>query len=373
MNKQNITENEAFKPERRDPDIISVHTDDLILVQDRLMFNKLGTDTNKYYGPFEPDGVNLKYWCRFNHIANGIKDESFSGNLTYPVGSPILVRGPDDGVKGGTIMTEVNHCDKTLTWFYVKDAPGVRVNGLTTGFSIYLAFVIYNTSVISGGVVTYTNRGIKPLGFKIPGIKLSGYTTVGNPSGINVSVAFKVDDIVPSNGWWIRVGPSGELKFFVLRAGIVYNFISPIGKIKLGQLYEICITYTISGNVITMRINNEVQTDSANETPTFPANHNLNLKIATGPETSTPNPNVTDETPIITQTETMQGVMKDLRKYDNLIFTSAQMDSIWDNKLSISPIVFGQIAVAGIAKFNENVYAGGYDVTAFDTTGFDTT
>jgi hypothetical protein len=374
MNKQSIAENQILEPERRDPDIVSIHTDDLVLVQDKFHFTKLNTNTNKYYGPFEPDGVNLKYWCRFNHIAMQIMDESFTKNYTIPVGNPRLIHGPDDGVKGGTVMTEINICDQTVpTYFYVKDAVGIRVSGVTTGFSVYVAFIIQNESIVSGGIVTFTNKGIKPLGFKTPGIKLSSYASSPGTGG-NVSIVFKVDDITPTNGWWLRVGPSGELKFFVLRAGIVYNFISAVGKIKKGQLYECTITYTITGNAITMRINNEVQTDSANETPTFPANHTLDMKIATGPETATTViGDDTDEEVVYTQTETMEGVMKELRKYDSLIFTGAQQDNIWNNKRSISPIAFGKLAVAGHTKFNENVYAGGFDSTGYDSTGYDTT
>jgi hypothetical protein len=371
MNKQNIAENEVFKPERRDPDIISKHTDDLVLVKDDLSFTKLNTKTNKYYGPFEPDGVNLKYWCRFNHIAKRMKDESFSGNYTIPHGNPKLIRGPDDGVKGGVIMSMINSLD-SQEYYQVPDNVGLRVSGLTTGFSIYLAFIIQNDFVGEGGAQSYTSRGIKPLGFKTPGIKLSFYTTISNPTN-NATVAFKVDDITPTNGWWVRVGANGELKFFVLRAGVVYNFISAGNKIKKGQLYECTLTYTIAGNVLTMRINNEVQVDSANETPTFPANHNLDLWIASGPETIQEVQEDIIEIPIITKTEIMEGVLKDIRKYDNLIFSSTQQDNIWNNKRSISPIAFGKLAVAGYAFFNENVYAGGFDSTGYDSTGYDTT
>lgn len=354
MNKQNIAENETFKPDKKDPDIISKHTMDLLICQDPLSFRKLVTATNRYYGPMEPDGVNLKYWCRFNHLATQITDDSFSGNYTIPVGNPKLIGGPDDGVKGGVIMSRINMRD-TVDYYHVLDNASIQVVGLVTGFSIYVAFIIENT--YSSGSYVYTNRGIKPLGFKTPGIKVSSYS-LASTTGNNSTIAMKVDNSGATEGWWIRVGPNGELKFFVKRAGTIYNFISANNKIRKGQLYECCLTYTVSGNVLTMRINNEVQTDSADESPTFPTAHSQDLWIGVGTNQNT---------------ELMQGVMKDLRFYREKIFSSTEQDNIWYNKRSISPIVFGQIAVAGHSKFNLDVYTGGFDVTGFDSTGYDTT
>jgi hypothetical protein len=356
MNKQSIAENEIFSPEKRDPDILASHTDDLVLVRDPFDFQKLNTVTNKFYGPMEPDGVNLSYWCRFNHIAGHMTDLSLSQNSTIPYGNPKLIRGPDDGVKGGVIMSAVNMLGSPVMDYYqVFDNDRMRVSSLTTGFSVYVAFAIENE--YSGGAIVYTSRGIKPLGIKVPGIKVSTYAA-GTPSGESATVAFKVDDSGATAGWWLKVGQSGELKFFVRRASVTYNFISAINKIKKGQLYEVCLTYTIAGNVLTMRINNEVQTDSANETPTFPTAHSNDLWICVG---------------VNQNTELMEGIMKDLRFYRNFIFTSLQQDNIWANKRSISPIAFGQIAVAGHTFFNENIYGGGFDSTGFDSTGYDTT
>lgn len=325
MNKQNMSENETFKPEKRDPDIISKHTEDTILLQDPFSFRKLRYINNlHFFGPFEPDGVKLKYWCRFNTIKRGLHDHSFSKNLTYPVGKPRLCIGPDDGSKGGTIVTRINKDPTSTDYFYTPDAAGIRVSGMTTGFSIYLVF---------------------------------GFDAIAQHNSIDPTIAMKVDASDGANGWMLRVGVNGELKWFVRRAGTTRNFISENNKITTGRYIAVVLTYTASGNVMTMRIDNETQTDSADESPTFPTAHRLDLFHGIGPNQNSGK---------------MVGRFGDSRWYNDLILDSDQQDNIWNNKRSISPTQYGLLSIAGHSHFNTNVYTGGYDSDGYDTTGFET-
>ena len=57
MNKQSIAENEVFKPDTSQPSIISTHTEDTVLLQDPFFFRKLQFKNQKFYAPWEPDGV----------------------------------------------------------------------------------------------------------------------------------------------------------------------------------------------------------------------------------------------------------------------------------------------------------------------------
>jgi len=324
MNKQNIAENEIFKPERSEPRILSRAADELVLVQDPLSFQQLRYINNlNYFGPFEPDGVKLKYWCKFNNISSDVFDHSFSKNHSIPVGNPKLCKGPSDGVKGGTIVTRINSDPTSIDYFYTRDADDIRVSDITvTGFSEYIEFMIESI-----------------------------------PAGLNSMVQFKVDDEDGLNGVMLKVGPNGELKWFVRKAGVTRNFISANNKITVGRWNAICLTYTLSGNIMAMRINNEVQVDSANETPVFPLDHDTSLFHGIG----------ADQTD-----ERFVGRLKDSRWYDSFVFSSTQMDNIWNNKRSISPTAYGHLSVAGPAHFNSNVYTGSYDVIAYDGTGFET-
>lgn len=322
-NKQNIAENEIFKLERARPKIISKYTEDQVLIQDPFSFRQLKYIANlHYFGPYEPDGVHLKYWCKFNTIATKITDHSFSKNYTVPVGSPQLCRGPSDGVKGGTIVSRINAVDTLpLTYYYTPDVPALRIANMGIGFSIYLEFMVEH---------------------------------IGSEDQV---VRFKVDDTTADNGHMIVVGPSGELKLFVRRAGTTRNFISANNKITEGLYYAAAITYTASSNAMVMRINNEVQTDSADESPTFPTAHRYDMFHGIG---------------VNQINNKMVGRLKDSRTYVDQIFSGTQMDNIWNNKRSISPIQYGHLSVAGVAHFNTNVYTAGFDSTAYDSTGYET-
>jgi hypothetical protein len=353
MNKQNISENEVFKPDRARPKIISKYTEDLVLAQDPFSFRQLKYINNlHYYGPFEPDGVHLKYWCRFNHIASSLRDHSFSKNNTIPVGKPQLCKGPSDGVKGGTIVTRINTSGDSIDYFYTPDDPSLQIATMDDSFSIYLSFMM--EGIGNAGVGQVINSGIKPAGFKTPGIKVTGSVSALTEDAM---IRMKIDDNIADNGYMIKVGTTGELKFFVRRDGTTRNFISPPNKITMGLFTTACLTYDMGDNSMVMRINNEPQSDVANETPIFPSGHSLSMFHGIGP---------------LQDRERMRGRFQDSRTYNNYKFTNTEMDNIWNNKRSISPILYGHLSVAGVAHFNTNVYTAGYDATAFDATGYET-
>lgn len=326
QNKQSIAENEIFKPERARPKIISKYTEDLVLVQDAFSFRQLKYIANlHYFGPFEPDGVNLKYWCRFNHVAKRIRDSSFTNNWTFPVGNPKLCAGPSDGVKGGTIVTKINSDpnSNTIDYFYTTNDISLRFAGMGSGFSIFM--------------------WIMP--------------EVIGPNGNDMMLRMKMDDSGAVGGYMIKIGADGSLKFIVRRTSVTRNFISPPNKLTQKQYYLICLTYDLTTHAMGMRINNETQVDSADESPTFPTGHSLDMFHGIG---------------VNQVNERFSGRLVDSRTYNDKIFTANEMDNLWGNKRSISPIGYGNLSVAGSARFNSNAYTGGYDVLGYDSTGFAT-
>jgi len=334
INKENIAENELFKPERAQPQAISAHTEDLVLLQDPFLFTKLRQNSQKFYGPFEPDGDKLRLWCKFNHIGSVIKDYSFTfkndpsllGGI-FAHGNPKLCAGPDDGVKGGTIVTRFNSDDNYIDYYSIlnPDEGLLGVGEITTGFSMYIKFMVE-------GPITQHN-------------------------GVDPTLWFHVDDVNGDNGTWIKIGTNGELKFIVRDTTTTRSFVSPNNKITSGVWNVACLTYNLTGNVLGMRIANQTQTDSGDDNPTFPASHDNSVFFAIGPNQDSGK---------------FVGRIADIRWYRDLLFSSGQMDNIWNNGRSISPIEYGALSVAGHAKFNQSVYSAGFDSTGFDSTGFDT-
>lgn len=328
MNKQNLIENEVFEIDRTEIPILSTYDEDLVLIQDPFHWQYTKQNTIKYKGPFEPDGVNLKLWLRFNHIAREMKDSSFS-NSNNPIfchGNPKLCAGPNDGVRGGTIVTRIN--TGSTTDYFNATNPSEQLIGVaeqTTGFSIYYEFM------------------------------LEGEPTQDN--GEDPTLWFHVEDSNGDNGVMLKVGQNRELKFFVRDNATTRNFISANNKITSGIFHTVCLTYNPTGNVLGMKIDNQTQTDSANETPTFPSGHEDSVFFGIGSNTSAGK---------------FTGRLMDARWYRNMIFTSDQMTNIWNNKRSISPIPYGELAVAGYSRFHDTTYGIGYDSTGYDSTGYDT-
>jgi len=351
MNKQTLAENEIFEPETPQPKIVSRTSEDLVLLQDPFSFKQLKFKNNlHYYGPNEPDGVYLKYWCRFHHIARKMHDHSFTKNYTYPMGRPILCEGPSDGVKGGTIVTRINYDLAHLDYFYTTSTSSLQVANMGSGFSIYLDFMM--EEVGTSNLPLIHEFGIKPQGFKPLGIKLSGE----DPSPIaphKSMLTMKIDD--SSNGYAVRVGLNGELQFFVRRTGTTRDIISPNNKITPYTWNSVCLTYT-SADVLGMRINNEPQVDSGSDTFTFPSGHSTRMFHGIG---------------INQNTDRAAMRWRDSRRYIDKIFTSTEMDNIWNNKRSISPTAYGHLSVAGVAHFNANPMTAGYTDIGYTGTGYD--
>lgn len=238
MNKQSIAENEVFKPERQRPSIISTHTEDTIMIQDPFFFTKLKTKTQKYYAPWEPDGVLLKYWCRFNHMAKRLHDHSFSKNYTYPHGKPKLCLGPDDGVKGGRIITKMNQ-DNDMTnpdWFSTPDHSSIRVSTATNGFSIYLEFYVDSLGSVDGN--------------------------------FDPTLQYKFDD--SNNRRCIRFDPDdGRLHFHVREGGVDTNFYTPNNTIIPKALYKCWFRYNPTSNTATVTVNNIAQSNGGGGNPSL--------------------------------------------------------------------------------------------------------
>lgn len=284
MNKQSIAENEVFKPDTSQPSIISTHTEDTILLQDPFFFRKLQFKNQKFYAPWEPDGVLLKYWCKFNHIARQMRDHSFSGNYTYPHGSPKLCEGPDDGTKGGRIISKINSNINIVDYYSTPDNTNIRTSTASNGFSIYLEFIAEQTESPDGGLDT--------------------------------TLQYKYDD--SNNSRVIAIRPAGELAFFVRKGGSDFSFCTPANAITPNTLYKCWFAYHPTGNIQVMRINNVPPSDASSPGFTLPTG---TTEMIHGKRGSSNNGR-------------FKGKLIDSRMY-NFFVENAMMDAIWNNGRSI--------------------------------------
>ncbi|WP_411753293.1 LamG-like jellyroll fold domain-containing protein [Serratia sp. (in: enterobacteria)] len=304
MNKQTLAENELFKPERQEPQIISTHTEDLVLIQDPFMFTKLKPVTLIYKGPFEPDGVHLKLWCKFNHIAKEMRDMAFSVNLEdYPYlpglvlkphGNPKLCEGPDfDGIKGGSIVTKINSNPNIIDYYTISNPASMNF-GIQPSFDLnHVGISIFFRFMLEGEPV--------------------------QDNGVDPTLWYHAEELT-TFGSMIRIGTNRELKFFIKKSGSTFNFISPNNAVVPNVWTTACLTYKFSDNAMTMTINNVPQTDSADETPTFDhVDNNVVIGASQYPFNA----------------GRFVGRLDDVRWYSNLIFNRDHETNIWNNGRSI--------------------------------------
>jgi hypothetical protein len=292
-------------------------------------------NTTKYYMPFEPDGDKLRLWLKFNHLGRQIKDYSFFCNnfaqtAVLCQGVPRLCKGPDDGVKGGRIVSRFNAGSESIDYLKLLNPEDVNIGIMaqSLGFSQYFEFMLEGDPVQQGGV--------------------------------DQTLWAHTDDSNGDFATMLQIGTNRQLKFFVRDNANNFDFVSANNKITSGVYHTACITYNPTGNVLGMRIDNQPQTDSGSGSPSFPDPIENSAWIG------------------IAGIDNDIGVGKfvgryaDLRWYRDMIFSGSQMDNIWNNKRSISPIEYGSIDVMGYAKFNTQVFTSGFDPVGYDSTGFDT-
>lgn len=296
QNKQNMFENELFKPPSAQLKIISVDTHDRLAYIDNLFFAKLKYANSRYLMPYEPDGNVLRLWLKYNHLGRTIKDYSFwcNSNITSQVlckGAPRLCKGPDDGIKGGRIVTRLNAGNDT-DYFLVANPEEVNI-GVIDGqpFSLYFEFMP---------------------------------ESLEQDNGLDSTLWAQTDDPNGDYGSAITITPDGKLVFGIRDNTVDFDFTSPANKITEGLYHTAFVTYNPANNAITMRINNVPQSDIGGPTPTFP--DPLNNSVWLG---------ISGTDDITGGGGKFIGRFADTRWYRGLIVNNNHHDNIWNNKRSI--------------------------------------
>ena len=301
QNKQNMFENQLFSPPTAQLKIISADTHDRLAYYDNLFFGKVKYKNSQYFMPYEPDGNILRLWLRYNHLGREIRDFSnwcndFAVSVVLCHGAPRLCRGPDDGIKGGRVVTRFNAgVDNDYLEVLNPEESNIGVQSQTLGFSMYHEFMAEGD--------------------------------LSQQQDVDQTIWAHTDDPGGDYGSLVQIGADGRFKFFIRDNGVNYNFITAPNKITPGHYYSSCLTYNPTGNVLTMRLNNVTQTDVINETPEFPDPIDNSVYI------SSSGVDIDDAS-----VGKFIGRIADTRWYRHLIFNGDHQDNIWNNKRSICAV-----------------------------------
>ena len=210
--------------------------DTILKFHDELSSTNKFDGTIQYYPTFEPDGVINTCWIKGMNLGNTSRDISGFGNTAMIYGEPLLIDGTpfDLGIHvAGTksVCRRFNAPTSDFVneeWIQIPDAANMEVLGIATGISYFVRFRVFD---------------------------------LANQGGINRTLFQKYDDA--SNGVIVKLGNDGKLLVFVRRAGTDYKQETASGAIVVNTVYELFITYSVSGNVIHVYLNNVDKTLSA--------------------------------------------------------------------------------------------------------------
>lgn len=188
-----------------------------------------------YQSASEPDLDKMKLWLGvvWPNLGNQLPDKSGFLNHATLNGDPTLIDGApfDLGIVDGASNTK-----SIAMRFNRPTSPLVNTESLT---------ISDNSSLQVSGIATGMSYFIR---FRVKDLAQQG--------GINRTLFEKIDDSTPNNGAMLHLSTDGRLAFYVKRAGTEYNAQTAAGTIVADTVYEVWLTYAVSGNVIHIYVNN---------------------------------------------------------------------------------------------------------------------
>ncbi len=290
-----------------------------------------------YFPPLEPDLSNLRLWIRGINLGNRISEISGFNRVNSIEGDPILIDGTphDDGIHtGGTKSTALRFnrpgSSSENQDYIILDMTGTTsmniLNAGSPGKSYFMRFRV---------------------------------SSLAQQDGSDRRLFEMTDDATPNNGIVVKLTTSGKVNVQIVKGGTNTVRETPSSTILVDTVYDLWITYTISGNDIDVYVN------GVDQTLTTPSATNWHQDLS--------NTNMyifrrgagTDEGYV-------SGDLYDFRIYDgkvvnyNAIGTSVSFDGTND---SIDLTNDASLWSQSLTKFSVNVWV--YPEVAFDGTARD--
>lgn len=292
-----------------------------------------GFDT-PYYPPFEPDGNKLRVWIRARNMGNTTRDLSYEGRICSLIGEPLLVDGTpfDDGIHSGGTKSMALRFNRPLTetenddLISIDHANRIKVSeGLVTGISFFIRFRVFS---------------------------------LAQQGSANRVLFEKIDNSTSTDGVKVEIDTSGRLKFMIENGGISYTEQTATSTITTNTVYDAWFTYTKSGNIQHIYVNNVDKTLTSTSALSYHSNTtDKNLSIFTrgmGNEGGS-----------------VYGDLYDFRVYREKVVSATEVGYMYTNKLTIANIPFGQVAIANyFATYDETPGGGSFTSTSFSPTSF---
>ena len=292
-----------------------------------------------YYPCFEPDGDKVTLYLKGRNVGGVLTDYSGFNNTVILDGDPTMVAGPagfDPGIHThGTKATAIRFNRPTSPFqneerIRIADATRISIAGQTTGHSIFVRFIAHS---------------------------------LADQNGRSPTIYAKIDDSTspnPNDGTMLELKSDGRLVLIIRDGGsTVVAKETAAGTIVVDQLYDVFVTYAVSGGVPHIYVNGTDKT-LAN----FTGNINWQNELTDhqmwifyrGAEESEGH---------------VWGDFFTFKYYREMIVSQAQVTNHWNNKVTISPHAFGTTMHANY--FATLLPGAGGVGASFTTTSFTST
>ena len=293
------SENEDIYANGQDVDsIIKYHT---------FQSQKKFTTGVQYFPTFEPDNQFFVLDLSGRSLGNELPDKSGFANDAFIYGDPTLVESTFDpgivtqGTKSIALrMNRPTSPYQNQEYLRIPDAANLRINGMTTGFSMFFRVQV---------------------------------NSLADQNGYSMTLFQKIDDATPTNAAMLQISATGKLIFIVKRSGTTTANETATGTITAGAVYDIFVTFTITGPVMHIYVNG------------------VDKSLTTFAGAVNWQSSTTDfDMYCFQRGPTLNGGfvyvdMFKIRRYQGMVVSSTQVSNMNTNKLTISPTAFGHVMI----------------------------
>jgi hypothetical protein len=267
--------------------------------------------TTQYYTSADPDYDKLRVWIVGRSLGNNMRDYSGYERTITLNGDPILVDGApfdwglaDTGSPSKSIALRFNRPTSDLVnqeGVYISSNALIRSSeALVTGISFFFRLRVFDTAKEGGEKRTLMRK-----------VDVAGSSNYGTH--------IFIDDINKRICWFQKTG------------GTVFKKETAANTILAGNVYDVWLTYAVSGNVQNIYINNSLQTLSTSGYGEFwgdLSDTDVNIFHRDGGTGCH-----------------VYGDLYDFRIYREKIISATEIGRHWTNKITIANIPFGQVNV----------------------------
>ena len=320
-----LADNEDIYTDGRDVETVVRLHDDL------LSTNKFNFDI-QYLPPFEPDNNKCQLWIRGMNMGNSMRDWSNTGRDISLEGDPLIVDGTpfDDGTKTAGVKSIALRFNRPTSSgvnterIRVTESTNNKITGLVTGASWFIRF------------------------------KLS---SIAEQASISRTLFEKIDNTVLDEAIKVFVKDTGKLQVDVRQGGTDFSWRADTTTIAINTVYDVWITYTVSGDVVKVYINNVDQsltsvTAGAWHAPTN--DHDFYIMHRGGTSTG----------------GYVEGDLYDFRHYHEKVVSATEVGYMNTNKWTIVNIPFGQVLVADYWATYESLSALSYTSASYTSASY---